>query len=187
MEPYIRRILPNIGTDDSDSGFTLIEMLVTLSVAGVLIAIALPSIATFLQSNRLSAATNDLLADFNYARSEVLKRNVNGANVALNAGVCKSDNGTSCTNTGTWGSGWIVFVDNDASGGWTGGDVMLRAHEGLPTGTAVAASADVVLYNNRGLLSGGVGSYTLCNGNLRQSRIINIGPSGRPSMTRGTC
>src|SRR5437879_8006196 len=51
-------------------GFTLTELMVTLAVAGILMAVAVPNMRTFIQNNRLSAASNDLLRSFQMRSEE---------------------------------------------------------------------------------------------------------------------
>src|SRR5205823_3742250 len=58
-------------------GFTLTELMVTVAVAGVLAMVAVPNMRTFLQNNRLSSASNDLLRSFNLARTEAIKHQAN--------------------------------------------------------------------------------------------------------------
>jgi type IV fimbrial biogenesis protein FimT len=61
-------------------GFTLLELLVTLSIAAILLAVGVPSYVTFIDNNRVTSQANDLLYGFNMARSEAIKR---GAEVRL--------------------------------------------------------------------------------------------------------
>lgn len=58
-------------------GFTIIELMVTLTVAGVLLAIAVPSFRNFILSNRLTTTANDLIMAINVARMEAVKLNAN--------------------------------------------------------------------------------------------------------------
>ncbi len=87
------------------SGFTLIELMATLIIAGTLYAIAGPSLTEVISQKRSVATTNELLAALHVARSEAIKLN-------KRVTICESSNGSSCSNTGKWEDGWIVFVDS---------------------------------------------------------------------------
>ena len=82
-------------------GFTIVELMVALSVLAILLALAVPSFTNATLGARLSSYANDLLASTQLARSEAIKRN---APVTL----CASSNGTTCATSGGWQVGWIV-------------------------------------------------------------------------------
>ena len=67
------------------SGFTLVELMFTITVLAVLLGIGVPNFRDFIRNSRMTAAANDLLADLNLARSEAVKRRVA---VTLGNGVC---------------------------------------------------------------------------------------------------
>src|SRR2546429_5323593 len=92
-------------------GFKLTELMVTVAVAGVLAMVAVPNMRTFLQNNRLSSASNDLLRSFYLARTEAIKHQ---ANVV----VCAVADPTLTAPTCSYGpfKGWIVFQDFPPSG-----------------------------------------------------------------------
>lgn len=102
------------------SGFTLIEAITVMTVAGVLLAIGVPSFKYVTTANRMSSDVNGLLGDLQFARAEAIKE---GQPVT----VCPTaDNGVSCANVATWQIGWMVFVDNGVTGTVDGNDVVLR-------------------------------------------------------------
>jgi type IV fimbrial biogenesis protein FimT len=86
-------------------GFTMIELLVTLTVAGILMGIAFPAFNSFLKNDRDLGQINSLVSSFSYARSEAVKRGANSV------AVCPSADGQNC-DTGPWSEGWIVkYID----------------------------------------------------------------------------
>lgn len=87
------------------TGMTLVELLVTLSIAAILTSFAVPSIQSLLESNRLTAANNQLVTAINYARSEAVKRNHHVAMCVRNS------DGTGCASSGGFENGWLIFVD----------------------------------------------------------------------------
>ena len=104
------------------SGLTLVELLATLAIAGVLVALALPSFRGLMDRRAVEAATADLLADFSYARAEALKR---GHSVTI----CRSGSGTACeASDGSWHVGWIVFDDLDEDEVVDTSETVLRVH-----------------------------------------------------------
>jgi len=56
-----------------ERGFTLAELMVTLTIMGILFAIGVPSYRNVTKSNRLSAEINGLLGDLQSARSEAIR------------------------------------------------------------------------------------------------------------------
>ncbi len=85
------------------AGFTLLELMTTITVASVLLALAVPSFRNLTVSNRLTTQANDVVAAINLARSEAIKRN---GSVSL----CRasSASATTCvTGSGNW-QFWIV-------------------------------------------------------------------------------
>jgi type IV fimbrial biogenesis protein FimT len=113
----------------SEAGFSLIELLTTIAVVGVLAAIAVPNMRPFIQNNRLTSAANDLLRSFQLARTEAIKRQQTVV-------VCASANPTAAGATCSYGAftGWIVFQDGDVTTGvaadWqrNGADTIIERH-----------------------------------------------------------
>lgn len=56
-------------------GFTLIELMITITVLGIIVAIALPGFKSIIDGRKLVGATDNLYAALQYARSEAIKQN----------------------------------------------------------------------------------------------------------------
>lgn len=83
------------------AGFTLLELLVTISVAAILVAVAIPGLTTFVQNSRDDSEADSLISSLQYARSEAVKRDAN-------VEVCASSDEATCNGGTAWNTGWIV-------------------------------------------------------------------------------
>ena len=90
-------------------GFTAVEMLITLAIAGIFTTLALPSFVSTIRSNRLVTTTEMLQADLLVARRESIKRNLPvlvcpaAANPSAGADMCSST-----YTSAAWSQGWLV-------------------------------------------------------------------------------
>ncbi|MDO9597736.1 MAG: GspH/FimT family pseudopilin [Azoarcus sp.] len=158
-------------------GFTLIELMVTISVLGVLLALAVPSFSNATLGGKLGATANDLVASAHLARSEAIKRN--GA-VRL---CIAPNNGTACA-SGSWHQGWIVIAAD--------GTLIFR-HSAAPTGFLITESSSTTSVEF--LPSGGVStpaSLKVCRSSPlgSQERVVRINAAGRAKVrkeTTGSC
>lgn len=96
-------------SNTADRGFTLLELMVSVSIAAILTVMALPAFHAFVLNDRDIAQINSLVASFNYARSEAVKQNLSTGII-----VCPSGDGSSCNGTTAWSDGWIVWNTNAA-------------------------------------------------------------------------
>lgn len=176
-------------------GFTLVELLITLTIATIVLAVGVPSFMAFIQNNRLVTGTNDLVSVLNFARSEAITR-------GLRVTVCKSSDQTSCDTSGSgWEQGWIVFTDDNNDGDYdpsgTPAETLLGVHgemEGQLTATGNTPVANYISYvtSGQGQLTSGAfqaGTIQICDdrsGNF--GRNLVIGSTGRISTSTGeTC
>jgi type IV fimbrial biogenesis protein FimT len=154
------------------AGLTLIELIATLAIGSMLIAVALPSLSTALDRQRAAAAHNLLLATFNQARSAAVTERRQTV-------VCPSLDGSSCRPGGIWEDGWIVFVDRDGNGEPGGLDTLIR-HEASGTGSLRLRSSPyrpLAKFHRSGLSAGNNLTLRICNsaGEPLQGLVVNNG------------
>ena len=105
-------------------GVTLIELVFTVAIAAILMAIAVPSFQSVMNAGRLSNPANEMAATLQLARVEAFRRGERTV-------VCRSDNADTATpscnaGAGAW-RGWLAFVDTDGNGIVGATEVRLRA------------------------------------------------------------
>jgi type IV fimbrial biogenesis protein FimT len=166
--------------------FTLIELVMTMAIAGILVTIAIPSFNSTLTSSRLTNYANDLVGALNLARSEAVRRGVSVT-------VRKIDN-FSYTNLGAgvnWETGWDIFTDINNDGKFDVGDALIRTYPQLQSSYTLRGNNNFINYIRYTPLgiSNSIGSFVICNNsdgnNIPEkytSKLITINFSGRPHM-----
>lgn len=149
-------------------GFTLVELMISLSVAAILAAVAVPSYRTFISSQRIRAASYDITSVLLQARSEALKRN-RAVTIAATGG--------------NWQNGWEMTTIHP-----TQGSLMLSRHEAFP-GMTVTAPTTTLVYAGNGRLSNGATflSFSMANGSSTVARCVTVSLSGIPTSRKGAC
>jgi type IV fimbrial biogenesis protein FimT len=103
-------------------GFTFIELLITIALLAILLALAVPAYQTLAANARADTQIDQLVTAINFARSEAIRRRIT---VTL----CASVDQHSCGKK--WRDGWLVFTDKKASGQIEAGDAVLRVFSAL--------------------------------------------------------
>lgn len=110
-------------------GFTLIELMVGLTLIGILLSWGVPSFIGLYHRNLLAAHAERLTGDLHHARSEAIKRN-------LPVVICRSSDFSGCTSDSNsrsdWSIGWISFVNADRDKVRDDDEEILRVGESLP-------------------------------------------------------
>ena len=91
-----------------NAGFTLIELVTTMSVMAILAGIAAPSFAGFLERQRTSATITSLMTHMSLARIAAISRN-------QRAVLCPTPDGVYCESGTDWSQGWMLFLDEDGN------------------------------------------------------------------------
>ncbi|MDY6946892.1 MAG: GspH/FimT family pseudopilin [Pseudomonadota bacterium] len=88
-------------------GFSVLELMITLSVAAVLLALAAPSFSGVRLDSERTVAVNALIRGIFLARSTAFTRR-------HTVTICRSPDGQTCSNDlGNWQHGWMVFANLD--------------------------------------------------------------------------
>lgn len=150
-------------------GFTLIELMVTIAVLAIAIAIAAPNFSKMIVRNQAESQRSALVGAFNLARSEAIKRAKDIQVVPINS---------------SWTNGWQV----------KDGTEVLREFPALKNASVTSAVTSVT-YNSRGRLTGtGVNAstqyafaYRVGNDHCKVERDININVLGRVAIRPRVC
>ena len=145
-------------------GFTLVELMVTISIMAILMMIAVPSFNEVTLSSKLTALANNFVASAQFARSEAIKRN---ATVTLSEA------------SGGWQNGWMVLRDDGA---------VVYTQKKLPDGFVMSGNVTSISFSATGV-GATLATLTVCRktpsvGN--QERVVSISATGRPSVARTT-
>lgn len=144
------------------NGFTLVELLVVMVVAGILAAVAMPGLSSLIKSQQAKAASFELFAAFSFARSEAIKRNTN----------------ITVAQAGNWESGWTIS-----------GTETLKT-QGVLKGSFITGGPSSVIYTRSGRVAGTtqpsfqIDTSTTTTANVR---CIRIDLSGMPRTVKGSC
>jgi len=167
-------------------GFTLIELMVTIALVAIVLALGLPNFQQAIRSNRVATSANEMLGALSLARSEAMRSPLGGH-------VCASANGTSCG--GSWDDGWIVWTDRNNNKS-PQSDEVLR-YVSSPNQIDVSATnamgnANEFAFDLRGRIQdGGLRRFTLqpseCSHGATQVRVINLAATGQTRMERQSC
>ncbi|PJK12852.1 pre-pilin like leader sequence [Lysobacteraceae bacterium NML07-0707] len=127
-----------------DKGFTLVELMVTLAVLGVLVSVGYPSFQGVIRSNRVATTTNELVASVALARSTAIR-------TSLGAGICKSNDQNSCGGDGvSWNDGWLVWEDSNLNGKKDSGETILSYTQGRSNLQVDGPASEGITFDGRG-------------------------------------
>lgn len=170
-------------------GFTLVELMVTLAILGVLLVVAVPLASSLGNSMKLTSLSNAFISQLHLARSEAIKRNGRVA-------ICKSGDGRRCSPGGGWEQGWIMFSDANNNGVREETETLVQSFSAFPPGFRLAGNFNVARYVSFGpsggtRMTGGAfqaGTLTVCKASLEktEARQIVINAVGRPRIQKVT-
>ncbi len=153
---------------NTQRGFTIIELMITVGLLGVMLTIAVPSFSSIFKQNRLASQTNSILSSLNYARGQTINQNQNVIVQPIAAGT-------------NWSGGWKIRVN--------GADIQF--FEGVEN-ASLTSSAATITYQSDGSLSA-AGNITLtltpnnCPTGNSDVRVVTITLSGQSASATAVC
>lgn len=161
------------------SGFTLLELVASVSIVGILAGIAVPAVRDAAEASRSGAATGVLLASWMASVSHAANA---GAEVVL----CPGD-ASGCRASVDWSRGWIAFADLDGDRNRSADETLLREEPALGGRVHLRSTSGrtrVVFQPNGGNAGSNV-TWTLCDGRGPQDAVtVVLANDGR--LRRGT-
>lgn len=156
------------------NGFTVIELMVSLSITASLLILGVPAFQDYSLRQRMSASISALHNDLLYGRSQAIYRDTQVV-------VCPGSPNGGCTGSTDWTEGWIVFSDTNTDRQHQEGEDLLRHGQGLENITihGSAGRTNLRFYPN-GSTPGSNGSISLCGlGGPEHARKLVISNLGR--------
>ncbi len=152
-----------------EEGLTIIELMIVITLVGVLMAIAVPNFRDFVRRNQLTTQANEFVAAINLARAEAIRRNRSVSLIATDASDADNE----------WGSGWRVTI---------GVEPPLRVAPALPGSLTLDSSngSSAIVFTAAGLLQAGSDVFLLCDPEKSGHR-IEITASGQTSHQQKDC
>jgi len=173
-----------MNTKRTRAGFSLMELMIALTVASILLGLAVPNLTQFMKNNKLTSGANDFMSSLQRARTESVKRQ---ANVV----VCETADPTAANPVCGAGQAWIVF--QDTNGNWVSNGVatepVIERHPALDSTVTIkfdgSAGYPIVAFNPTGFASP-TGPVTptrnvvICDSRgTAYARAVLISPTGR--------
>lgn len=146
-------------------GFTMVELMVVITISAILLALAGPSMSRLIANQRVRSTATDLHIALLKTRTEAIKRNMS---VMLSA------------TDGSWNAGWTITIPA------TPLVPPLEIHGPVPSVT-VTSSATQVVYRETGRTTNAAAvSFVFAGSGTDQTRCLSITPAGRPYLKEGS-
>lgn len=169
-----------------EKGFTLIELMITLVVLGILLLVAVPNFGSFVAQSRVDSVKNKLVSSIALARSEAIKRGSAVAVCRKRADPAQDCDGTDTAGSKNWSNGWLVFLDEDNNQTPAAAEIIKVYGEIDAASTIQYSRGDVIIFDSLGLLntaSAGDELFAIGDtGDANTGAGISLRPTGRIRM-----
>lgn len=156
-------------------GFSLAELIATVAIAGILLAVGVPSLLRLISGSLITGYSDALTVSLALARSEAIVEKTTTT-------ICKSADLLTCDSSVDWHDGWIVFTDANENQTVDGTDRIVRIHEALSADTGLRYNnGNYLKYGYKGDLNSGAGTFTFCpaENDTSLARALIVAATGR--------
>jgi type IV fimbrial biogenesis protein FimT len=164
----------------STKGFALIELMITLTIVGVLLSYGLPNFHQLKLNKTMDSERNRLTSSLHFAR-------IHAINNQRYVVVCPSINGENCDNNSNWYSGWIIFQDINKNRQLDDQDILLKHEDKMIKGIIATSSKyrKIIRYNGMGFSPGTNLSINFCDSRgKKHAKSIILNNAGRIKQSK---
>lgn len=163
-------------------GFTLLELMVTIAIVGIVAAIAFWDSSDMLENNKAESFLLELKRNISFARAKATSSD--SLIVVCNGETSKIQSNSRVPCLSDWSSGSIfVFYDSNSNGiqNPNRGDTILRVMEEIPENSKFSFrnGGTSLIFDSSGRATTGVGTFVYCpNSNNENNKALTITQSG---------
>ena len=173
--PFVPKLIRRSVTPQVLRGFTLIEVMVVVSILGILAALAGPSFTPTIERWRVKQAVESMTSTIYYARSEAIKR---GGRVAIQKLPNNTNGCTTASSNQDWDCGWFVCEDTNDDNTCDATEPVLQRYDTPASLQITRTGGGVSIKLNRwGLVDGALPSFSL----------VPLNKSTADQAARGLC
>jgi len=186
------------------AGFTLVELMVTVAIVAILMAIGAPQLQSFLQKQRVAADVNSLTAAVQLARSEALKRNGRVSMCALDPTSFTPATAATATTAATaatgavcaastsndWSRGWLIYIDySNGSGFNSATDTVIKVERNTRSAVVTGTGLNGLLsFQSNGLAVSNPGSFVVTPVDVNDPLCVKLNVNRQGRVTKdSTC